>query len=38
MPATYLIDKYGRIAATYLGVIDSADVTTNLEVLRAEVN
>jgi peroxiredoxin len=38
IPATYLIDKRGRIAATYLGVVDSADVETNVRALIAESN
>jgi peroxiredoxin len=36
MPATYLIDRAGRIAATYIGVIDAADLETNLKTLLAE--
>lgn len=36
MPATYLIDKKGRIAATYLGLVDRADVEANLKALLAE--
>ena len=35
-PATYLIDRRGRIAATYIGVVDKADVESNLKLLLAE--
>ena len=35
-PATYLIDKSGRIAATYIGVISKADVEANINRLLAE--
>jgi peroxiredoxin len=36
VPATYLIDKQGRIAATYSGVIDKTDVDSNIDKLLAE--
>jgi peroxiredoxin len=36
LPATYLIDKQGRIAATYLGVVDKRDVESNVNKLLAE--
>jgi peroxiredoxin len=36
MPATYLIDKKGRIAATYIGLVDKADVEKHLKALLAE--
>ena len=36
LPASYLIDKQGRIAATYLGVIDKRDVDSNIKKLLAE--
>jgi peroxiredoxin len=36
MPATYLIDKRGRIAATYVGVVDSNDLMSNVKALVAE--
>jgi peroxiredoxin len=36
VPATYLIDKQGRIAATYAGVIDKSDVDANIKKLLAE--
>lgn len=35
-PATYLIDKSGRIAATYLGVVDKNDVEANVKKLLSE--
>jgi peroxiredoxin len=36
IPATYLIDKQGRIAATYSGIIDKGDVDSNIKRLLAE--
>ena len=36
VPATYLIDKQGRIAATYSGVADKSDVNSNINKLLAE--
>jgi peroxiredoxin len=36
VPATCLIDKQGRIAATYNGVIDKSDVDSNINKLLAE--
>ena len=36
VPATYLIDRQGRIAATYSGVIDKSDVDSNINRLLAE--
>ena len=36
MPATYLIDKRGRIAATYIGVVDASDLKANVTRLLAE--
>lgn len=36
MPATYLIDRQGRIAASYIGIVDKSDVETNLSQLLAE--
>jgi peroxiredoxin len=36
VPATYLIDKQGRIAANYSGVIDKSDVDLNIKKLLAE--
>jgi peroxiredoxin len=36
MPATYLIDRHGRIAATYIGVVDKGNVEANIKVLLRE--
>ena len=36
LPVTYLIDKRGRIAATYVGVVDRANVEANIKTLLAE--
>jgi cytochrome c biogenesis protein CcmG/thiol:disulfide interchange protein DsbE len=36
VPATFLIDKQSRIAATYCGVIDKSDVDSNVSQLLAE--
>ncbi len=35
-PATYLLDKSGRIAATYLGVVSKEKVEENVKALLAE--
>jgi hypothetical protein len=35
-PATYLIDRSGRIAATYIGVVNKDDVEANIRLLLAE--
>ena len=35
-PATYLIDKSGRIAATYVGIVSKDDVEANVKKLLAE--
>ncbi len=35
-PATYLIDRSGKIAATYVGVVDKNDVEANIKSLLAE--
>ena len=35
-PATYLVDKSGRIAATYVGVVSKEDVEGNISKLLAE--
>jgi peroxiredoxin len=35
-PATYLVDKTGRIAATYIGVVDKKDVAANIDRLLKE--
>lgn len=36
IPATYLIDRSGRIAATYIGVVDPKDIETNVRALPEE--
>lgn len=36
LPATYLIDSRGRIAATYVGLIDKQNVEDNINTLLAE--
>jgi len=36
LPVTYLIDKRGRIAATYVGVVDRANIEANIKSLLAE--
>jgi peroxiredoxin len=33
MPATWLIDKQGRVAATYMGIVDKNDVESNIKAL-----
>jgi peroxiredoxin len=35
-PMTCLLDKSGKIAATYVGVVSKADVETNIKALLAE--
>lgn len=35
-PATYLLDKRGRVAATYLGVVNKQNVEDNVKALLAE--
>lgn len=35
-PATYLIDKAGKIAATYVGIVDKNDVESNIKTLLAQ--
>lgn len=36
LPVTYLIDKRGRIAATYSGVVNPANLNENIKALLAE--
>ena len=36
LPVTYLIDNRGRIAATYVGVVDRANLETNIRALLVE--
>lgn len=38
LPLTYLLDKQGRIAATYLGVVDRTNLEQNIEALLGEMN
>jgi peroxiredoxin len=36
MPATWLIDKRGRVAAIYVGIVDKNDVESNIKTLLRE--
>jgi peroxiredoxin len=36
LPVTYLIDKRGRIAAKYIGIVDRANLESNIRNLLAE--
>jgi hypothetical protein len=36
LPATYLVDRHGRVAATYIGVVDQGDLEDNVKVLLDE--
>jgi peroxiredoxin len=36
LPVTYLIDRRGRIAATYVGIVDRANIEVNIKTLLAE--
>jgi hypothetical protein len=36
LPATYLIDSTGRMAATYIGIVDADNLQANIEALLAE--
>jgi peroxiredoxin len=36
LPATYLIDRSGRIAATYIGLVDKSDLEGNILTLLRE--
>jgi peroxiredoxin len=36
LPATYLIDRAGRIAATYVGIVDADNLDANLKAVLAE--
>ena len=38
LPATYLIDKSGRVAAAYIGLIDKQNVEANINTLLAEMS
>jgi hypothetical protein len=35
-PVTYLIDRHGRIAATYVGIVDRANLEANIRALLVE--
>lgn len=36
IPTAFLIDRKGRIAATYIGLVDRADIESNIAALLAE--
>ena len=36
LPITYLIDRHGRVAATYAGLVDKTNIQANIEALLAE--
>jgi peroxiredoxin len=36
LPATYLVDRRGRIAATYIGLVDRENLEANIKSLLAE--
>ena len=36
LPATFLIDKSGRIAATYVGIVSQSDVEANIKTLLSQ--
>ena len=36
LPVTYLIDRHGRLAATYPGLVDRANLEANIKTLLAE--
>lgn len=36
MPDTFLLDKYGRIAATYVGMVDRNSLEKNIETLLSQ--
>jgi thiol-disulfide isomerase/thioredoxin len=36
MPDAYLIDRHGRIAATYVGLVDKENVEANLQAMLAQ--
>jgi peroxiredoxin len=38
LPVSYLIDTHGRIAATYVGLIDKENVKANIDALLAETS
>ena len=36
MPATFIIDRKGRIAATYIGLVDRSDIEANIKTVLAK--
>ena len=36
LPVTYLIDRRCRIAVTYAGIVDRANIKANIQLLLAE--
>jgi len=36
LPVTYLIDRHGRIAAKYVGIVNRANMEANINALLAE--
>jgi len=38
LPLTYIVDKRGRIAATYLGVVDRENLEANIQAVLKEPN
>lgn len=36
MPAAFLIDRQGRLAARYIGLVDRSDIETNIKLLLSE--
>jgi peroxiredoxin len=36
LPATYLIDRAGRVAATYVGIVDADNLESNVKTILAE--
>jgi peroxiredoxin len=36
LPVTYLIDRRGRIAAKYVGIVNRANIESNIKALLAE--
>ena len=36
LPVTYLIDRRGRIAATYVGIVDRTNIEANIKALLGE--
>jgi cytochrome c biogenesis protein CcmG/thiol:disulfide interchange protein DsbE len=36
MPATFIIDRKGRIAASYIGLVDRSDIETNIKAVLSK--